>query len=218
MALIIVQKSLLGINRNSLTSLIQRNIRRSRLSKYQIRMEQQMLAQRLVWVDLEMTGLDIDTDHIIEMSCIITNSDLEVVAEAPHVVIHQADEVMQRMGAWCVQHHGQSGLTQLVHDSKTNLKEAEQIMLEFVRKHTPPKKCVLAGNSVHADKKFLDKYMPSFMDHLHYRIVDVSTIKELSRRWYPFLQPPLKKGAHRAVDDIYESIAELKWYRKNIFR
>lgn len=213
-----VNRKLLCVSKSYLNHILQRNIRRSRPSKLMRKMAAQMMAQRLVWVDLEMTGLDINTDHIIEMSCVVTDSDLDVVAEGPHIVIHQSNEVMQRMGAWCVQHHGQSGLTQQVLDSKTTLIEAEMIMLQFVKQHTPPKKCVLAGNSVHADKKFLDKYMPSFMDHLHYRIVDVSSIKELARRWYPCLEAPAKKGSHRAVDDIYESIEELKFYRQNIFR
>ncbi|XP_030601726.1 small fragment nuclease isoform X2 [Archocentrus centrarchus] len=150
--------------------------------------------QRMVWVDLEMTGLDIEKDQIIEMACIITDSDLNVLAE--------------------------SGLTQAVRDSKISLEQAEYEFLSFVRQHTPPGHCPLAGNSVHADKRFLDKYMPQFMYHLHYRIIDVSTIKELSRRWFPeeYKMVPHKKATHRALDDIWESIKELRHYRANIFK
>nr|XP_058940757.1 oligoribonuclease, mitochondrial-like [Pocillopora verrucosa] len=176
--------------------------------------------QRLVWVDLEMTGLDIDECHIIEMACLITDENLNIVAEAPDLVIHQPNSVLEAMDEWCVKHHGESGLTAAVKASKTSLSEAQQIFLEFIKKHTPAKQCALAGNSVHWDKKFLDKYMPKFMNHLHYRIVDVSTVKELCRRWYPeiYQQVPKKKQTHRALDDIKESIIELQFYKQKIFK
>ena len=124
------------------------------------------------------------------------------------------------MNEWCVEHHGQSGLTEKVKKSTISLKNSENQVLEFVQKWTPKGKCPLAGNSVGADKKFLEKYMPNFMEHLHYRIVDVSTVKELTKRWYPedFSQAPIKKGAHRALDDIRESIEELKYYKKAVFK
>jgi len=175
--------------------------------------------QRLVWVDLEMTGLDIDTCHIIEAACLVTDGNLNLVAEGPNIIIHQPDEIMDNMNDWCKEHHGQSGLTQAVKDSKISLQQAEMELLSFVRQHTPSGKCPLAGNSIHADKKFLDKYMPQFMDHLHYRIIDVSTIKELCRRWYPEQYPnaPSKKSSHRALDDIKESIKELQFYKGAIF-
>ncbi|KAJ8412590.1 hypothetical protein AAFF_G00129260 [Aldrovandia affinis] len=178
------------------------------------------MIQRLVWVDLEMTGLDIEKDHIIEMACIITDSDLNILAEGPHLIIKQPDELLDGMSDWCKEHHGKSGLTQAVRDSKMSLQQAEYEFLSFVRDHTPPGHCPLAGNSVHADKKFLDKYMPQFMRHLHYRIIDVSTIKELCRRWFPeeYKLAPHKKASHRALDDIQESIKELKFYRANIFK
>ncbi|XP_046873998.1 small fragment nuclease isoform X10 [Hypomesus transpacificus] len=137
------------------------------------------MSQRMVWVDLEMTGLDIERDQIIEMACIITDSDLNILAEGPNLIINQSSELLDRMSDWCKEHHGQSGLTQAVRDSKVSLLQAEYEFLSFIRQHTPPGHCPLAGNSVHADKKFLDKYMPQFMHHLHYRIIDVSTIKEL---------------------------------------
>ncbi|XP_023680422.1 small fragment nuclease [Paramormyrops kingsleyae] len=178
------------------------------------------MTQRLVWVDLEMTGLDIEKDKIIEMACIITDSDMNVLAEGPNLIINQSDELLDSMSDWCKEHHGKSGLTQAVRDSKISLQQAEYEFLSFVRQHTPPGHCPLAGNSVHADKKFLDKYMPQFMHHLHYRIIDVSTIKELCRRWFPieYKLAPQKKASHRALDDIQESIKELQYYKANVFK
>ncbi|XP_041865358.1 small fragment nuclease isoform X2 [Melanotaenia boesemani] len=185
-----------------------------------ISMSSTRMSQRMVWVDLEMTGLDIEKDQIIEMACIITDSDLNVLAEGPNLIIKQPDELLDGMSDWCKEHHGKSGLTQAVRDSKISLEQAEYEFLSFIRQHTPPGQCPLAGNSVHADKRFLDKYMPQFMYHLHYRIVDVSTIKELSRRWYPEEHKlvPQKKASHRALDDILESIKELQYYREHIFK
>ncbi|KAL6472227.1 hypothetical protein MHYP_G00184150 [Metynnis hypsauchen] len=178
------------------------------------------LGQRLVWVDLEMTGLDIEKDQIIEMACIITDSDLNLLAEGPNLIINQPNELLDSMSDWCKEHHGKSGLTQAVRDSKISLQQAEYEFLSFIRQHTPPGQCPLAGNSVHADKKFLDKYMPQFMRHLHYRIIDVSTVKELCRRWFPedYKLAPQKKASHRALDDIQESIKELRFYRANVFK
>eukprot|EP00062_Callorhinchus_milii_P011270 gi/632957040/ref/XP_007894262.1/ PREDICTED: oligoribonuclease, mitochondrial [Callorhinchus milii] len=178
------------------------------------------MAQRMVWVDLEMTGLDIEKDKIIEMACIITDSDLNILAEGPHLIINQPDELLDSMSDWCREQHGKSGLTQAVRDSKMSLQQAEYEFLSFVRQQTPPGLCPLAGNSVHADKKFLDKFMPQLMRHLHYRIIDVSTLKELCRRWYPeeYKEAPKKRASHRALDDICESIKELKFYRKHIFK
>ncbi|XP_004574347.1 small fragment nuclease [Maylandia zebra] len=178
------------------------------------------MSQRMVWVDLEMTGLDVEKDQIIEMACLITDSNLNILAEGPNVIIKQPDELLEGMSEWCKEHHGKSGLTQAVRDSKITLEQAEYEFLSFVRQHTPPGQCPLAGNSVHADKRFLDKYMPQFMYHLHYRIIDVSTIKELSRRWFPeeYKMVPHKKATHRALEDIRESIKELQYYRANIFK
>ncbi|XP_053547551.1 oligoribonuclease, mitochondrial [Bombina bombina] len=178
------------------------------------------MGQRMVWVDLEMTGLDIDKDHIIEMACLITDSDLNILAEGPNLIIKQPDELLDGMSDWCKEHHGKSGLTQAVRDSNIALQQAEYEFLSFIRQHTPPGLCPLAGNSVHADKKFLDKYMPQFMRHLHYRIIDVSTIKELCRRWHPeeYELAPKKAASHRALDDIRESIKELQYYRESIFK
>ncbi|XP_053187290.1 small fragment nuclease [Scomber japonicus] len=185
-----------------------------------VSMSSSAMSQRMVWVDLEMTGLDIEKDKIIEMACIITDCDLNILAEGPNLIINQPDELLDGMSEWCKEHHGKSGLTQAVRDSKITLEQAEYEFLSFVRQHTPPGQCPLAGNSVHADKKFLDKYMPQFMYHLHYRIIDVSTIKELCRRWFSddYKMVPHKKATHRALDDITESIKELQFYRANIFK
>ncbi|KAG7222791.1 hypothetical protein INR49_016110 [Caranx melampygus] len=179
------------------------------------------MSQRMVW----MTGLDIEKDQIIEMACIITDSDLNILAQGPNLIINQPDELLDGMSEWCKEHHGKSGLTQAVRDSKITLEQAEYEFLSFVRQHTPPGQCPLAGNSVHADKRFLDKHMPQFMYHLHYRIVDVSTIKEICRpvfveRWFPeeYKLVPHKKASHRALDDIRESIKELQYYRANVFK
>lgn len=174
----------------------------------------------LVWVDCEMTGLDPNKDHLLEIAVIVTDKDLNVLAEGPNLVIHQPDEILNSMGEWCTEHHGESGLTEKVQKSPLSLKECENQVIEFVQEWTPKGKCPLAGNSVGQDGKFLEKYMPNFMAHLHYRIVDVSTVKELVKRWYPgdFSRVPKKKLAHRALDDILESIEELKYYRKEVFR
>ncbi|XP_044078398.1 small fragment nuclease isoform X2 [Siniperca chuatsi] len=184
-----------------------------------ISMSSTTMYQRMVWVDLEMTGLDIEKDQIIEMACIITDSDLNILAEGPNLIINQPEKLLEGMSEWCKEHHGKSGLTQAVRDSKITLEQAEYEFLSFVRQHTPPGQCPLAGNSVHADKRFLDKYMPQFMYHLHYRIIDVSTIKELCR-WFPeeYKMVPHKKATHRALDDIRESIKELQYYRANVFK
>lgn len=173
----------------------------------------------LVWVDCEMSGLDIDTDVLLEIAVIITDKDLNVLAEGPNLVIHQPDSVLLAMNKWCRDHHGASGLTQKVQESKLSLQDCESQCLKFVQDWTPRGLCPLAGNSVGQDARFLVKYMPNFMSHLHYRIIDVSTVKELARRWYPNIleRTPTKKLTHRALDDIQESIEELRWYREKIF-
>ena len=129
-------------------------------------------------------------------------------------------QILNRMGEWCVEHHGQSGLTDKVKKSTLNLEQCEKEVLEFISPWAPKGKCCLAGNSVGQDKKFLDKYMPKFSEHLHYRIIDVSTVKELVKRWYPedFSEKPKKKLTHRALDDILESIDELKYYKTSVFK
>ncbi|XP_060586610.1 oligoribonuclease, mitochondrial-like isoform X2 [Ruditapes philippinarum] len=166
-----------------------------------------------------MSGLDVDKEHILEMACLVTDADLNIIAETEDLVIHQPDSVLDNMGEWCTKHHAESGLTEAVRNSKISLSDAEKEMLDFIREHTTGK-APLAGNSIHMDKLFLAKYMPKFTDYLHYRMIDVSTIKELSRRWYTkeFSNAPKKQLSHRALDDIKESIEELKYYRMNVFK
>jgi len=175
---------------------------------------------RMIWVDCEMTGLNVTVDHLIEIAVLITDKDLNLLATGPNLVIHQSKEVMDGMNEWCVNQHGASGLTQRVLDSKISVKDAEKQVLDFVQAWTPAGKCVLAGNSVGEDKKFIEKHMPEFYRHLHYRIIDVSTIKELAKRWKPDLHAsaPSKKGSHLAMDDILESVEELKHYQKAMFK
>ncbi|KAG0729114.1 Oligoribonuclease, mitochondrial [Chionoecetes opilio] len=178
------------------------------------------LTERLVWVDLEMTGLNVEKEEIMEAAVIVTDSDLNIVAEGPNLVLKVDDETLDNMNDWCKEHHGKSGLTDSCRKSTVSLSAAEDQLLQFVTEHTEKGKAPLAGNSVHADKKFLDKYMPKLMKHLHYRIVDVSTVKELCRRWYPeeFSSAPAKKVSHRALEDIKESISELAHYKSSIFK
>jgi oligoribonuclease len=174
---------------------------------------------RLIWVDLEMTDLNIDVGHIIEMACIVTDAELNIIAESPNIVIHHSDQVLNSMGEWQTNNFNLTGLTNESRASKVSLSETEQVMLEFVQAHTEPGQCPLAGNTVHEDKRFLIKYMRNFVQHLHYRIVDVSTVKELCKRWRPnvFNNAPKKKSAHRALEDIRESIEELRYYHRTIF-
>ncbi|KAJ1898818.1 rna exonuclease [Kickxella alabastrina] len=174
----------------------------------------------LVWIDCEMTGLDYANDTIIEIACIITDANLNVIEKGRNIVVHQPKEVMDAMNDWCKDHHGKSGLTQSVLDSTTTMPEAEQEVLALVKKHwASPRAAVLAGNSVHADRAFLVRQMPELTEFLHYRIVDVSTVKELARRWNTHVleSAPLKKETHRALDDIIESIDELRYYKNNFF-
>lgn len=173
----------------------------------------------LVWIDCEMTGLDTNLDTILEIACVVTTADL-VVLGSEFCIIHKSKEVMDGMDKWCVDHHGKSGLTERVLSSTTSTKEAEARILAFVKQHIPSKRTApLAGNTVYMDKMFLMREMPDLIAHLHYRVVDVSTIKELCRRWNPqvFNKAPRKMLEHRAVDDIYESIAELKHYKQHFF-
>lgn len=175
-------------------------------------------APPLVWIDLEMSGLDPDTCEILEIATLVTDGQLELLAEGPDIVIHQPDPVLDRMDAWCTRQHGQSGLTAQVQASTTSLAEAEARTLEFLRAHCSPGKSPLCGNSIGHDRRFIVRYMPALAEFLHYRSIDVSSVKELARRWYPDLPTHPKGETHRALDDIRESIQELRHYRKHIFR
>ena len=172
----------------------------------------------LVWIDLEMTGLNVETDVILEIASIVTDAGLDVVAEGPALAIHQGERTLAEMDEWCVEHHTASGLVDRVRHSKISLADAEAATLSFVERHCPPQAAPLCGNSVWQDRRFLARYMPALNNHLHYRIVDVSTVKELALRWRPQLVDAFKKkNTHRALDDIRESIGELRHYREHFF-
>ena len=171
----------------------------------------------LVWVDLEMSGLDPESCQILEIAAIITDGDLNVIAEGPDLVIHQPDAVLEAMDEWCTRQHGQSGLTAAVKASPVSLQDAEAQVLALLKAHCPAGKSPLCGNSIGHDRRFLIRYMPALAGYISYRNIDVSSIKELVRRWYPSdYHPPKKKETHRALDDIHESIDELRFYRSKV--
>ena len=173
----------------------------------------------LVWMDMEMSGLAVERERILEVAVIVTDGQLQVVAEGPEIVVHQPDVVLDAMDDWNKKHHGGSGLIARVRASSVDEAQAEAMLLEFVAAHVGPRSAPLAGNSIHQDRLFLAKYMPRLHDHVHYRNVDVSTLKELVRRWHPaaYDARPTKRGSHRALDDIRESIDELRYYRSAVF-
>ncbi len=172
----------------------------------------------LIWIDLEMTGLCQTTDDIIEIATVITDSQLNIVAEGPVFAIHQPDSVLEKMDDWNQRQHRRSGLYERVQASTTTMREAELRTLEFVSDYVPRGASPMAGNSICQDRRFLARQMPELEAWFHYRNLDVSTLKELSRRWYP-QQPAFKKASsHLALQDIYDSIAEMQYYRQTIMR
>ena len=172
----------------------------------------------LVWIDLEMTGLNAETDVILEIATLVTDGELRIVAEGPELAIHHDAETLSRMDDWNVEHHTASGLLDRVRESEVSVVEAEAVTLAFVASHVAAQASPLCGNSVWQDRRFLVRYMPTLNDHLHYRNIDVSTVKELARRWRPDVLAGVEKiGAHRALDDIGESVAELRHYRELFF-
>jgi len=174
----------------------------------------------LVWMDLEMTGLDPEKERIIEMATLITNANLELVATGPELVIHQPAEILAKMDEWNTHHHKESGLTERVTASTVTETDAEMQTLAFLQAYCAPRAVPLAGSSIHQDRRFLQKYMPKLEEFLHYRNVDVSTIKELVKRWYPAViaSCPPQGNRHRAMEDIQDSINEMRHYRKHAFR
>ncbi len=173
----------------------------------------------LIWIDLEMTGLDPDRDVIIEIATIVTDADLNILAEGPVRAIHQPEEVMAGMDEWNTRQHGGSGLTKRVRDSKVSLNGAEAETIAFLEDWVTPGKSPMCGNSICQDRRFMVRGMPRLERYFHYRNLDVSTIKELARRWRPDVAEGVKKtGAHLALDDIKDSINELKHYRETFFR
>jgi oligoribonuclease len=175
--------------------------------------------QALIWIDLEMTGLDPETDRIIEMACIVTDAELNTVAEGPVIAVSQPEAVLERMDEWNKRTHGASGLTERVRASTVTEAEAERTMLEFVSRYVPQKRSPMCGNTICQDRRFLARTMPAFEAWFHYRNLDVSTLKELAARWRPDLAAGFtKKSTHRALDDVRESIEELRYYRTHFLR
>lgn len=173
----------------------------------------------LVWIDLEMTGLEPDTDVILEMATIVTDSNLNILAEGPAFAIKTPDDVLDNMSAWCVEQHGKSGLTKRCRDSQTDLAAAVAQTIAFLSQYVPAGKSPMCGNSIGQDRRFLVKYAPELESFFHYRNLDVSTVKELAKRWNPDVSKLVKKSSsHLAMDDIRDSIAELMVYQQHFFR
>ena len=172
----------------------------------------------LIWIDLEMTGLYPNDDVIIEIATIVTDSDLNVLAEGPMLAIHQSDDRLAAMDDWNTNQHGKSGLTERVRNSNISASDAEQQTIDFLKQWVPAGKSPMSGNSICQDRRFLANYMPALENYFHYRNLDVSSVKELARRWKPeSMKGFTKSGAHLALDDVRDSINELKHYRKTFF-
>ena len=176
-------------------------------------------ANNLIWIDLEMTGLDSSTDAIIEIATIVTDSELNVVAEGPVLAIHQPDELLSAMDDWNTNQHNQSGLVDRVKASPLDEQDAERITLEFLEKHVPANCSPMCGNSICQDRRFLARCMPDLEQYFHYRNLDVSSVKELAKRWAPAMANGFRKNAaHLALEDVRDSIRELQYYREHFFR
>ena len=174
---------------------------------------------RLIWIDLEMTGLRPDADRILEVALVVTDHALEIVAQAPVYVVHQDDAALDGMDSWNKSTHGRSGLIDKVRQATATEAEVEAAALAFLREHVPAKVSPMCGNTICQDRRFLARFMPALEDWFHYRNLDVSTLKELARRWKPELMKGIpKEGKHEALADILESIDELRYYRANFLR
>ncbi len=177
------------------------------------------MSSKLIWIDLEMTGLDPEQNVIIEIATVVTDPELNIVAEGPNLAINQPESALSLMDDWNLSHHSESGLLSRVRESEISQKEAEAMTLEFVGKYSEKNQTPLCGNSIWQDRRFLIHHMPALESFFHYRIIDVSSVKELARRWNPSIVNQVsKQGSHRALDDIRESIEELRVYRNLFFR
>jgi oligoribonuclease len=173
----------------------------------------------LVWLDMEMTGLEPEKERIIELACVVTDESLQIIAESPVLVVHQQDAILNAMDAWNKGTHGKSGLIDKVKASSLDEAAAEAQMVDFLRQYVPAGKSPLCGNSVHQDRRFMFMYMPKLEQFFHYRNLDVSTLKELAKRWRPDVYRSFEKnGKHQALDDIHDSINELKHYREHFLK
>jgi len=176
-------------------------------------------SQNLIWIDLEMTGLNPDTDLIIEIATVVTDKDLNILAQGPVIAVNQTDDALAAMDDWNQKHHGQSGLIDRVKASTINDAEAERLTIEFLKDWVPENTSPICGNSIGQDRRFLYRYMPKLEAYFHYRNIDVSTLKELAARWAPQIKDGFKKeSSHQALDDIIESIEELRYYREHFIR
>lgn len=175
-------------------------------------------ADNLIWIDLEMTGLDTDHDLIIEIATIVTDTELKILAEGPVLALHQPEAALSQMDEWNTRQHGQSGLLERVRASRCDAAEAERLTLAFLERFVAAGQSPMCGNSICQDRRFLHRLMPRLERYFHYRNLDVSTVKELSRRWAPELPVFDKQSAHLALADIRDSINELRYYRKHVFK
>lgn len=171
----------------------------------------------IVWIDIETTGLDLNTETILEVACIVTDKDLNPLDGGISLIIHHNKSIESTMGEWCLNTHTKNGLLDLVYNSQTSLSDAESALLSYMQLHTNPGECMIAGNSIGFDKSFLQKFMPSIVNHLHYRILDVTCFKQAARMWATWITPYKKAECHRAVDDIKESIEEMKYLKRHMF-
>ena len=176
-------------------------------------------SQHLIWIDLEMTGLNPDSDLIIEIATVVTDKDLNILAQGPVLAVHQSDATLAAMDEWNQQHHGGSGLIDRVKASTINEAEAERLTIEFLKQWVPENTSPICGNSIGQDRRFLYRYMPKLEAYFHYRNIDVSTLKELAARWAPEVKNGFnKESTHQALDDIIESIEELRYYREHFIK
>jgi oligoribonuclease len=176
-------------------------------------------SQHLIWIDLEMTGLNPDSDLIIEIATVVTDKDLNILAQGPVLAVHQSDAALAAMDEWNQEHHGQSGLIDRVKASTINEAEAERLTIEFLKQWVPENTSPICGNSIGQDRRFLYRYMPKLEAYFHYRNIDVSTLKELATRWAPEVKNGFnKESTHQALDDIIESIEELRYYREHFIK